>query len=53
MTVSKDFYDHCNILDNWSLDRGFSTRYPELRDAIKFTEYSEGVGVKIEEVKEV
>ncbi|KAH9222501.1 hypothetical protein DL95DRAFT_354195 [Leptodontidium sp. 2 PMI_412] len=53
VTVSKDFYDHCNILDNWSLDRGFSTRYPELRDAIKFTEYSEGVGVKIEEVKEV
>ncbi|KAG4437972.1 hypothetical protein IFR05_006553 [Cadophora sp. M221] len=53
VTVSKDFYDHCNILDNWSLDSGFSTRYPELRDAIKFTEYSEDVGVKIEVVGEV
>ncbi|KAH7330459.1 hypothetical protein BKA65DRAFT_480603 [Rhexocercosporidium sp. MPI-PUGE-AT-0058] len=50
VTVSKDFWDHCNILDNWSFDRPFSTSYPELRDVVKFTEYPEDMGVKIEEV---
>ncbi|PVH71094.1 hypothetical protein DL98DRAFT_660830 [Cadophora sp. DSE1049] len=52
VSVTKDFWDHCNVLDNWSMGKPFSERYPELRDAIKFTEYPNDGVVGLEEVKE-
>ncbi|CZT50376.1 uncharacterized protein RSE6_11351 [Rhynchosporium secalis] len=50
VSVTKDFWDHCNVLDNWSFDRPFSTTYPELRSAVRFTDYDDLTGVKIEEM---
>ncbi|KAH7383519.1 hypothetical protein BKA64DRAFT_160653 [Cadophora sp. MPI-SDFR-AT-0126] len=48
VSVTKEFWDHCNVLDNWSMGKPFSEKYPELRDAIKFTEYPDD-GLKVEE----
>ena len=28
-TVTKEFWDHTRIMDNWSLDEPFQSRYPE------------------------
>ncbi|KAL2067533.1 hypothetical protein VTL71DRAFT_1958 [Oculimacula yallundae] len=50
VSVTKDFWDHCNKLENWSFDRPFSTTYPELRGAVRFTDYDDQTGVRIEEI---
>ncbi|KAK0128758.1 hypothetical protein ONS95_000709 [Cadophora gregata] len=52
VSVTKDFWDHCNTIDNFSMDRPFQDMYPELRDAIRFTEYSGDGVVELEQVKE-
>ena len=36
--VSEAFMKHARRLENWSLDRPFQNRYPELRDFCRFTE---------------
>ena len=53
VSVTKDFWDHCNLLDNWSMGKPFTDRYPELRDSIKFSDNLDDGVVKLEEVKEL
>lgn len=33
------FWDHARVLDNWSIDEPFQSRYPELEPYCKFTKY--------------
>lgn len=36
-TITKDFWDHIRIMDNWTLEEPFQSRYPELEPYCKFS----------------
>lgn len=38
---SKAFWNHARVMENWSLDEAFQSRYPELKACVKFTERPE------------
>ena len=35
----KEFWDHAQLMENWSLDEPFQSRYPELEPFVQFTKY--------------
>lgn len=44
VSAMKDLWDHCSRLDDWSFGRPLSTRFPELRDVVRLTEYPDEEG---------
>ena len=44
VTVTQEFFEHTRVMENYSMDRPFAARYPELEEFCRFTEYPVGHG---------